>query len=164
MTNWQSSVKREIYSGGKKKVCPTSSDESTRYQMPKWIRLNLRRILLTKPLFYWYWQKGLTFSDNWQSHNPLVTLLDSHRRVHWSKQGLVNALGNRNGTAWVSCFGNRMGKVVAHYFPPLGFDHPWSRRPTLEGIFQNSSWSPSGGQFPSRQRKKKRINIKINQF
>ena len=34
----------------------------------------LRRILLTKPLFYWYWQKGLNFSDNWQSHNPLVTL------------------------------------------------------------------------------------------
>ena len=75
MTNWQSSVKREIYSGGKKKLGPTSSDESTRHQMPKWIRLTLRRNLLTKPLFYWYWQKGLNFSDNWQSHNPLVTLL-----------------------------------------------------------------------------------------
>ena len=34
----------------------------------------LRRILLTKPLFYWYWQKGLNFSDNWQSRHPLVTL------------------------------------------------------------------------------------------
>ena len=38
----------------------------------------LRRILLTKPLFYWYWQKGLNFSDNWQSHNPLVTLIKEH--------------------------------------------------------------------------------------
>ena len=74
MTNWQSSIKREIYSGKKKKLGPTSSDESMRYQMPKWIRLNLQRISLTKPLFYWYWQKGLNFSDNWQSHYPLVTI------------------------------------------------------------------------------------------
>ena len=38
MTKWQSSVKREIYSGKKKKkkkLGPTSSDESMAYQMPK---------------------------------------------------------------------------------------------------------------------------------
>ena len=82
MTNWQSSVKREIYSGKKKKV---GSDFEWRVyavsnaKMLEVIRVlgkfwYLRRNLLTKPLFYWYWQKGLNFSDNWQSHNPLVTL------------------------------------------------------------------------------------------
>ena len=84
MTKWQSSVKREIYSGKKKKKKVGSDFEWRVYgvsnaKMLEVIRVlgtfrYLRRILLTKPLFYWYWQKGLNFSDNWQSHNPLVTL------------------------------------------------------------------------------------------
>ena len=71
-TNWKLSIKQEIYSGKKKKrkLGATSSDESMRYHIPKWIQLNLRCISPTKPLFYWYWQKGLNFSDNWQSHTP----------------------------------------------------------------------------------------------
>ena len=86
MTKWQSSIKREIYSGKKKKKKKVGSDFEWRVygvsnaKMLEVIRVlgtfrYLRRILLTKPLFYWYWQKGLNFSDNWQSHNPLVTLL-----------------------------------------------------------------------------------------
>ena len=84
MTKWQSSVKWEIYSG-KKKLKKVGSDFEWRVygvsnaKMLEVIRVlgtfrYLRRILLTKPLFYWYWQKGLNFGDNWQSHNPLVTL------------------------------------------------------------------------------------------
>ena len=53
MTNWQSFVKREIYSGQKKKkkrLGPTWSDEYMRYQMPKWIRLNFTAYFTDKAI------------------------------------------------------------------------------------------------------------------
>ena len=94
MTNWQSSAKREIYSGQKKSwvwlrvtsLCGIKCQNARGYPGARNIWY-LRRILLTKPLFYWYWQKGLNFSDNWQSHHPLVTLMHcmAKRGLKWAE-------------------------------------------------------------------------------
>ena len=59
-----------------KKLGPTSSDDRVyAVSIAKMDTTKFTAYFTKKPLFYWYWQKGLNFSDNWQSHNPLVAFI-----------------------------------------------------------------------------------------